>query len=80
MFNFGIIAENFEVFENYIFDYKVLWMVGEGEQFCWFLRFVVIVEAEGAGSQMGRLPTAFICSEDVSGEGEWNSVGFFVLW
>ena len=41
MFSFGIIAENFEVFENYIFDCKVLWMVGEGE---------------------------------------WNSVGFFVLW
>ena len=31
MFSFGIIAENFEVFENYIFDCKVLWIVGEGE-------------------------------------------------
>ena len=33
MFRFGIIAENFEVFENDIncFDCKVLWMVGEGE-------------------------------------------------
>ena len=41
MLSFGIIAENFEVFENCIFDCKVLWMVGEGE---------------------------------------WNSVGFFVLW
>ena len=42
MFSFGIIAENFRVFEiiNYIFDCKVLWLVGEGE---------------------------------------WNSVGFFVL-
>ena len=38
---FGIIAENFEVFKNDIFDCKVLWMVGEGE---------------------------------------WNSVVFFVLW
>ena len=40
VFSFGIITENFEVFENGIFDCKVLWMVGEGE---------------------------------------WNSVGFFVL-
>ena len=31
MFGFGVIAENFEVFENYIFYYKVLWMVGKGE-------------------------------------------------
>ena len=31
MFSFGIIAENFEVCENYIFDCKVLWMVDEGE-------------------------------------------------
>ena len=31
MFSFGILAENFEVFENYIFDCKVLWMVGESE-------------------------------------------------
>ena len=32
MFSFGIIAENFEVFKNDIFDCKVLWMVGdEGE-------------------------------------------------
>ena len=38
--SFGIIAENFEIFENYIFDCKILWLVGEGE---------------------------------------WNSVGFFVL-
>ena len=30
MLSFGIIAKNFEVFENYIFDCKVLWMVGEG--------------------------------------------------
>ena len=28
---FGIIVEDFEVFENNIFDYKVLWMVGKGE-------------------------------------------------
>ena len=40
MFSFGIIAENFEVFENDIFDGKIWRMVGEGE---------------------------------------WNSVGFFVL-
>ena len=33
MFSFGIIAENFEVFENYIFDCKVWWMVGKGS-FC----------------------------------------------
>ena len=31
MLSFGIIAKNFEVFENYIFDCKVLWMVGEGK-------------------------------------------------
>ena len=31
MFSFGIIAKNFEVFENDIFDCKVLWMVGKGE-------------------------------------------------
>ena len=31
MFSFGFIAENLEVFENDIFDCKVLWMVGEGE-------------------------------------------------
>ena len=31
VFSFGIIAENFEVFENDIFDCKVLWMVGKGE-------------------------------------------------
>ena len=29
MFSAGIIAENFEVFENYIFDCKVLWMIAE---------------------------------------------------
>ena len=32
MFSFGIIVEDFEVFENDIFDYKVLWMVGNGER------------------------------------------------
>ena len=31
MFSFGIIAENFEVFEKDIFDCEVLWMVAEGE-------------------------------------------------
>ena len=31
MLSFQIIAENFEVFENDIFAFKVLWMVGEGE-------------------------------------------------
>ena len=30
-FGFGIIVENFELFENYIFDCKVLWVAGEGE-------------------------------------------------
>ena len=40
MFSFGTTAENFEVFENVIFDCKVLCMMDEGE---------------------------------------WNSVGFFVL-
>ena len=30
-FGFGVTAENFEVFENDIFDCKVLWMVGKGE-------------------------------------------------
>ena len=30
MFSFGIIAENFEVLKNDIFDCKVLRMVGEG--------------------------------------------------
>ena len=39
-FSFGIIAENFEVFDNDTLDCKVLWKLGEGE---------------------------------------WNSVGFFVL-
>ena len=29
MFSFGIIVENFEVFENDIFDCKVLSMVGK---------------------------------------------------
>ena len=29
MFSFGIIAENFEVFENDIFDCKVFWVVVE---------------------------------------------------
>ena len=33
MFSAGIIAENFEVFENYIFDFKILCM-----EFCWFPR------------------------------------------
>ena len=32
MFSFGIVAENFKVFENGIFDCKVLWVVGEGER------------------------------------------------
>ena len=31
MFSFGIIAENFEVFENDIFDCQVLWVVGKCE-------------------------------------------------
>ena len=31
MFGFGVIAENFEVFENDVFDCKFLWMVGKGE-------------------------------------------------
>ena len=31
VFSFVIIAENFKVFVNDIFDCKVLWMVGEGE-------------------------------------------------
>ena len=31
MFGSGVIAENFEVFENDIFDGKVLWMVSKGE-------------------------------------------------
>ena len=31
MFSFGIIAENFEVFEIDIFDSKVLWVVGKCE-------------------------------------------------
>ena len=30
MFSVGIIAENFEIFGKYIFDCKVLLMVGEG--------------------------------------------------
>ena len=34
MLSLGIIAENFEVFENDIFDCKVEWMVGEGEWSC----------------------------------------------
>ena len=31
VFSFGVIAENFEVFENDIFDCKVLWVVGKCE-------------------------------------------------
>ena len=31
MLSFGIIAENFEVFKNDIFDSKVVWMVSKGE-------------------------------------------------
>ena len=31
VFSFGIITENFEVFENDIFDCKALWTVGKGE-------------------------------------------------
>ena len=31
VFSFGIIAENFEVFENENFDCKVLWKVSKGE-------------------------------------------------
>ena len=31
MFSLGIMAENFEVFENDTFDCKALWMVGKGE-------------------------------------------------
>ena len=31
MFSFGIIVEEIEVFENDIFDYKILWMVGKSE-------------------------------------------------
>ena len=39
MFSFGIMAENFEVFDNYIFDCMILWMVGEGEwnSVCFFI-------------------------------------------
>ena len=32
MFSFDITSENFEIFENEIFDCKVLWMVGDGER------------------------------------------------
>ena len=31
MFSFGLIAKNLEVFDNDIFDSKVLWMAREGE-------------------------------------------------
>ena len=31
MFSFGIIVEDFEVFENNIFDDKFFWMGGKGE-------------------------------------------------
>lgn len=31
MCSFGIIVENFDVFESDIFECKVLWMVGGGE-------------------------------------------------
>ena len=45
VFSFWIMAENFEVFENDLFDCKVLWMVGEGEWisigFCSSVTFVV---------------------------------------
>ena len=32
MLSFGIIAENFEVFGNDIFDSKVLWVIGKCER------------------------------------------------
>ena len=49
MFSFGIIAENFEVFENDIFDCKVLWIVG----FWRFLRSVKFV-VRSLGRFLGR--------------------------
>ena len=51
MFSFGSVAENFEVFENDIFDCKVLRMVST------FLAFVVqvgIVTAEASQSEKLR--------------------------
>ena len=51
MFGSGVIAENFEVFENDIFDCKVLWMVGKGE--CRFLRSVKFV-VRSLGRYLGR--------------------------
>ena len=45
MFSFGIIAENFEVSENDIFDCKVLWVVGKCEWILSVSSFYVVCSA-----------------------------------
>ena len=52
VFSFGIIAESFEVFENDIFDCKVLWMVGKGE---WdSVGFLLIRSVKFVARSLGR--------------------------
>ena len=53
VFSVGIIAQNFEVFGDDIFDCKVLWMVGEGERnsvgffvLCSWVRCFAVVTVE----------------------------------
>ena len=48
MFSLGIIAENFKVFENDIFDCKVLWLVGKCE---WILSVSSFCEVCSAASR-----------------------------
>ena len=47
VFSFGIIAENFEVFENDIFDCKVLWVVGKCEWYSHLLGVKWILQDKG---------------------------------
>ena len=57
MFSFGIIAENFEVFENDIFDCKLLWMVGKGE---WHSSFTTNQEPSHANAHDVKLVPLFL--------------------
>ena len=61
-FSFGIIAENFEVFGNDIFEYKALW-VGSVRVYgilFWFLRFVT------CGFSVDFLGVIFACGYGVA--------------
>ena len=45
VFSFGIVAENFEVFDNDTFDCQIMWKLDEGAgmEFCWFFRSATFV-------------------------------------